>query len=147
MEQESISMEVVNPQATGVDVGSRSHWVAVGQSEKDVCEFGVFNQDLFDMADWLKEKNIKTTAMESTGTYWQNLNSLVELLLDRQVHHIRETTKALITSFDYIYFLKIELSASTLRYKQNKPQWQKIYQDLIVFKKCKSWKTTSNLIN
>ena len=38
MEQESISMEVVNPQAAGVDVGSRSHWVAVGQSEQDVLE-------------------------------------------------------------------------------------------------------------
>jgi len=36
MEQESISMEVVNPQAAGIDIGSRSHWVAVGQSEQDV---------------------------------------------------------------------------------------------------------------
>ncbi|MDI1324323.1 MAG: transposase [Algoriphagus sp.] len=73
MEQESISMEVVNPQAAGVDIGSRSHWVAVGQSEQDVREYRVFNQDLFSMADWLKEKSIKTVAMESTGTYWQNL--------------------------------------------------------------------------
>lgn len=66
-------MKVVNPQAAGVDVGSRSHWVAVGQSEKDVREFGVYNQDLFALADWLKEANVKTIAMESTGTYWQNL--------------------------------------------------------------------------
>ena len=65
-------MEVINPQAAGVDVGSRSHWVAVGQSEQDVREYGVFNEDLFSMADWLKEKGIKTVAMESTGTYWQN---------------------------------------------------------------------------
>ena len=48
-------MKVVNPQAAGIDVGSRSHWVAVGQSEQDVREFGVFNEDLFAMADWLKE--------------------------------------------------------------------------------------------
>lgn len=41
----SILMEIVNPHAAGVDIGSRSHWVAVGQSEQDVCEFGVFNQD------------------------------------------------------------------------------------------------------
>ena len=34
MEQESISMEVVNPQAAGIDVGSRSHWVAVGAVRK-----------------------------------------------------------------------------------------------------------------
>jgi hypothetical protein len=57
MEQESILMEVVNPQAVGVDVGSRSHWVALGQSEKDVREYRVFNQGLFAMANWLKERN------------------------------------------------------------------------------------------
>jgi transposase len=77
MEQESISMEVVNPQAAGIDVGSRSHWVAVGQSEQDVREFGVFNQDLYAMADWLHEKKVKTIAMESTGTYWQNLYAVL----------------------------------------------------------------------
>ena len=70
-------MQVVNPQAAGVDVGSRSHWVAVGQSEKDVREYGVFNQDLFALADWLKEKDVKTVAMESTGTYWQNLYAVL----------------------------------------------------------------------
>ena len=85
MEQESISMEVVNPQAAGIDVGSRSHWVAVGQTEQDVREFGVFNQDLFAMADWLKEKNVKTIAMESTGTYWQNLYAV---LLSKGFHLI-----------------------------------------------------------
>lgn len=70
-------MEVINPQAAGIDVGSRSHWVAVGQSENDVREFGVFNQNLFAMADWLNERNIKTVAMESTGTYWQNLYAVL----------------------------------------------------------------------
>jgi transposase len=59
MEQESIAMEVVNPQAAGIDVGSRSHWVAVGQLEQDVREFGVFNEDLFTLAEWLREKNDK----------------------------------------------------------------------------------------
>ena len=74
---ESLRMEIVNSQAAGIDVGSRSHWVAIGQQEKDVREFGVFNQDLFEMADWLKENNIKTIAMESTGTYWQNLYAVL----------------------------------------------------------------------
>ena len=77
MEQEFVSMQVVNPQAAGIDVGSRFHWVAVGQSEKDVREYGVFNQDLFALVDWLKEKDVKTVAMESTGTYWQNLYAVL----------------------------------------------------------------------
>ena len=38
MEDEVIKMEVVNPQAAGIDVGSRSHWVAIGQREEDVRE-------------------------------------------------------------------------------------------------------------
>ncbi|MCH7409328.1 IS110 family transposase [Belliella sp. DSM 111904] len=67
------------------DVGSRSHWVAVGQTEHDVRKFGVFNQDLFAMADWLKERNVRTIAMESTGTYWKNLYAV---LLSRGFHLI-----------------------------------------------------------
>ena len=70
-------MEGVNLQAGGIDVGSRSHWVAVGQTPQDVREFGVYNQDLFIMADWLEAKNITTIAMESTGTYWQNLYAVL----------------------------------------------------------------------
>jgi transposase len=77
MEENEISMRIVNPHAAGVDIGSRSHWVAVGQHENDIREFGVFNQDLFAMADWLKERQVKTVAMESTGTYWQSLYSVL----------------------------------------------------------------------
>lgn len=34
MDEKEISMEVVNLHAAGIDVGSRSHWVAVGQRNK-----------------------------------------------------------------------------------------------------------------
>ena len=77
MEQDVISMEIINAHAAGIDIGSRSHWVAVGQQEQDVREFGVFNEDLFAMACWLKDNQIKTIAMESTGTYWQNLYAVL----------------------------------------------------------------------
>jgi len=70
-------MEIVNPHAAGIDIGSCSHWVAVGQQENDVREFGVFNQNLFEMVGWLKEKQVRTIAMESTGTYWQNLYAVL----------------------------------------------------------------------
>lgn len=83
MEEKEISMEIVHPHAAGIDVGSRSHWVAAGQKEEDVREYGVFNQDLFELADWLKEKQVKTVAMESTGTYWQNLYAV---LISRGFH-------------------------------------------------------------
>jgi transposase len=76
-EKETVSLEVVNPHAAGIDIGSRSHWVAVGQQESDIREFGVYNEDLFHLGEWLKEKQIKTVAMESTGTYWQNLYAVL----------------------------------------------------------------------
>jgi len=75
--QESIAMQVVHPHAAGIDVGSRSHWVAVGQADTDIREFGVFNEHLFALAHWLKEKHIRTVALESTGTYWQSLYAVL----------------------------------------------------------------------
>lgn len=74
----NVSMEVVNPNAAGIDIGSRSHFVAVGQHEEDVKEFGVYNEDLEALAKWLSEHQVKTVAMESTGTYWQNLFTVLQ---------------------------------------------------------------------
>ena len=79
MEQKTkkVSMEIVNPHAAGIDVGSRSHWVAVGQQPEDIKEFGVYNDDLLALADWLSQQEVKTVAMESTGTYWQSLYAVL----------------------------------------------------------------------
>ena len=66
-------MEIINPHAAGIDVGSRSHFVATGQGKDDVREFGVYNEDLQKIVEWLKASDVKTVAMESTGTYWQSL--------------------------------------------------------------------------
>ena len=72
-EQNQISMDIVNPKAAGIDIGSRSHFVAIGQKEEHVREFGVYNEDLKAISNWLKENGIQSVAMESTGTYWQSL--------------------------------------------------------------------------
>jgi hypothetical protein len=45
MSKKHVSLEVVNPYAAGIDIGSRSHWAAVGQDAQDVKEFGVYTQD------------------------------------------------------------------------------------------------------
>ena len=76
-EKDKISMEIVNPRAAGIDIGSRSHWVAIGQGPNDFKEFGVYNEDLYCIAQWLRESEIKTVAMESTGTYWQPLYAVL----------------------------------------------------------------------
>lgn len=69
-----ISMEIINHAAAGIDVGSKSHMVAVGQDPAtDVREYGVYTCNHAELILWLKERKVKTIAMESTGSYWQTL--------------------------------------------------------------------------
>lgn len=72
------SMEIIHPHAAGIDVGSRSHFVAIGQGKEDVQEFGVYNEDLMSLTQWLLDNDITHVAMESTGTYWQSLFSILQ---------------------------------------------------------------------
>lgn len=74
----NVPMQIINANAAGIDVGSRSHFVAIGQRKDDVREFGVYNEDLQGIAHWLLENHITTVAMESTGTYWQSLFAVLQ---------------------------------------------------------------------
>ena len=78
MTKQKVEMEMINTQCAGIDIGSRSHFVAVGQALEDVQEFGVYADDLVAICEHLKQHNITSVAMESTGNYWQNL--YVELM-------------------------------------------------------------------
>ena len=60
-------MEIVNAHAAGIDVGSRSHFVAIGQSADDVKEFGCYTADLHELCKFLKSAGMTSVAMESTG--------------------------------------------------------------------------------
>ena len=72
--KKKMKMDVVNLNAAGIDIGSKSHFVSIGQNkQKDVIEFGVYAEDLTALRKWLQENGIETVAMESTGNYWQNL--------------------------------------------------------------------------
>lgn len=71
--KKKLEMEIINPHAAGIDIGSRSHFVAVGQALDDVKEFGVYAEDLSAICNHLKSYGITSIAMESTGDYWQNL--------------------------------------------------------------------------
>ena len=78
MNNQKIEMPIINSLAAGIDIGSRSHFVAVGQGQDHVREFGVYDEDLKELTNWLVESKVATVAMESTGDYWQNL--YVELI-------------------------------------------------------------------
>jgi len=54
-------LKLIEPDAAAVDVGSRSHWVAVNP-ERDpnpVREFGTFSADLMSLADWFAQCEVK----------------------------------------------------------------------------------------
>jgi hypothetical protein len=64
-------LAVKNPDAAGIDVGARVHYVAVpeGRAEPSVRSFGAYTAQLEELVQWLKSCGIKTVAMESTGVY------------------------------------------------------------------------------
>ena len=73
-------LEHINQRAAGIDIGSKSHFVAVpeGLDENPVREFSAFTCDLEKLADWLISLRITTVAMESTGVYWIPVFEILE---------------------------------------------------------------------
>ena len=73
-------LDVIHPQAAGIDVGNASHYVAV-RPDRDlepVRQFKCFTADLHRLADWLKRCGVTTVAMQSTGVYWIPLYDILE---------------------------------------------------------------------
>ena len=73
-------LQHINQYAAGIDIGSRSHFVAVpeGADEKPVREFSTFTGDLERLAEWLSACGVTTVAMESTGIYWIPVFEILE---------------------------------------------------------------------
>ncbi len=73
-------LNIINPNAAGIDVGNASHFVAV-PADRDadpVREFGCWTAALEQMAQWLKSRRIDTVAIQSTGVYWIALYDIIE---------------------------------------------------------------------
>jgi transposase len=78
--EEQEPFEVLHRHACGIDIGATSHWVSV-PPEPDaslVREFGCYTPDLMAMVTWLKQCQIETVAMESTGVYWIGVFQMLE---------------------------------------------------------------------
>ena len=71
--------ERVNLNAAGIDIGSETHYVAVGSDKDDqpVRHFGCYTSDLKGMAAWLLSCGVETVALESTGVYWLNVYQML----------------------------------------------------------------------
>jgi transposase len=80
LQSEDLSLEVIHPDAAGIDIGNESHYVAVPQKRdsQPVRRFGCTTAELRAMADWLKQCEIRTVAMQSTGVYWIAVFDILE---------------------------------------------------------------------
>ena len=74
------NLEVVNPDAAGIDLGGAVHYVSVPDDRcaEPIRHFGCYTPDLQKMAQWLLECDIKTVVMESTGVYWTPVFRVLE---------------------------------------------------------------------
>ena len=74
------ALEIVHPDAAGIDVGGSEHWVAISpdRDPEPVRRFGCFTADLREMAGWLVEKGVRSVAMQSTGVYWMPVLEVLE---------------------------------------------------------------------
>lgn len=66
-------LPIVRRNVAGIDIGSKQHWVCaptVEGSGREVAVFGATTSELLEMAAWLKERQVESVAMESTGVYW-----------------------------------------------------------------------------
>jgi len=75
------TLKNIQPNAAGIDLGSKEHWVAVppkANGESNVKCFGTTTPELCRLADWLQEQRVETVAMESTGVYWIPLFEILD---------------------------------------------------------------------
>ena len=74
------ALEIVHPNAAGIDVGGSEHWVAVSpeRDPEPVRSFGCFTADLRAMAEWLIERGVGSVALQSTGVYWMPVFEVLE---------------------------------------------------------------------
>jgi transposase len=80
IQSEDLSLEVVHPDAAGIDIGNESHYAAVPPSRdsQPVRRFGCTTAELKAVADWLKQCGIRTVAMQSTSVYWVPVYDILE---------------------------------------------------------------------
>ena len=74
-------LKSIQPNAAGIDLGSKEHVVAAPPREgqtPNVERFGTTTPELNRLADWLKQEGVETVAMESTGVYWIPLFEILD---------------------------------------------------------------------
>ncbi|HEX8879518.1 MAG TPA: transposase [Candidatus Acidoferrum sp.] len=80
IQSEELGLEVIHPDAAGIDIGNECHHASVPPSRdsQPVRCFGCTTAELNAMAAWLKQCGLRTVAMQSTGGYWVAVYHILE---------------------------------------------------------------------
>jgi len=92
-------LPIMHPDAAGIDIGAEEIFVSVPPDRDidSVRRFDTFTRDLFALADWLHQCNVRSVAMESTGVYWIPLYQILEThgfeVFLVNAHHVEERSR------------------------------------------------------
>src|SRR5438105_13574009 len=80
IQRENLSLEVVHPDAAGIDIGNEFHYVAVPPTRdgEPVRRFGCTTTEMKSMADWLKQCRLRSVEMQLTGVFWLVVFGILE---------------------------------------------------------------------
>lgn len=80
MKKKLNAFPIIYPNAAGIDISSKEHYVAVNPNlaNEPIRAFGCYTEDLKSMAKWLIDCQVDTVAMEATGIYWISLYLILE---------------------------------------------------------------------
>src|SRR5438309_8073381 len=88
IQSEDLSLEVIHPDAAGIDIGNESHYAAVPPSRdsQPVREFRCTTAELKAMAAWLQQCRIRTVARseEHTSELQSQFHLVCRLLLEKK---------------------------------------------------------------
>jgi hypothetical protein len=78
MQSGDLNLEVIHPDASGIDIGNESHYVAVPRSRdsQPVRCFGCTTAELKKMAEWLTQCGIRTVAPQHSFSKFLRLPSV-----------------------------------------------------------------------
>jgi transposase len=74
-------LPVLDPHVAGIDVGSEQHWVCAPAKTgvgREVAVFAATTPGLQQLAVWLRARQVRSVALESTGVYWIALHEVLE---------------------------------------------------------------------
>src|SRR5215469_2581352 len=90
IQSEDLGLEVVHPDAAGIDIGNESHHVAVPptRDSQTVRRFGCTTAELKAMADWLKQCKIRTMPCNRLGCIGSRFTTFSKKLVSKCIWSI-----------------------------------------------------------